>query len=105
KGKKLLDQFGLADRYEHYPSQLSGGEMQRVAIARAMVVDPLLILADEPTGNLDSASGRTVLELLRRLSKENHQTVLMVTHDPNAAAYSDGKIRMLDGKFEGITSV
>jgi putative ABC transport system ATP-binding protein len=79
--------------------------MQRVAIARAMVIDPLVILADEPTGNLDSASGKTVLSLLREISRENQQTVLMVTHDPNAAAYSEGQIRLLDGKIEAITGV
>lgn len=105
KGRALLNQFGLDKRHDHYPAQLSGGEMQRVAIARAMVVDPLLILADEPTGNLDSNSGKTVLELLRRLAKENDQTVLMVTHDANAAKFSDGTIRMLDGQFQGIESV
>jgi putative ABC transport system ATP-binding protein len=105
RGKRLLDRFGLGERLNHYPAQLSGGEMQRVAIARAMVIDPLVILADEPTGNLDSASGKTVLSLLREISRENQQTVLMVTHDPNAAAYSEGQIRLLDGKIEAITGV
>ncbi len=105
KGRQLLERFGLGERIGHFPAQLSGGEMQRVAIARAMVIDPLVILADEPTGNLDSASGKIVLGLLRELARENRQTVLMVTHDPAAAAYSDGQIRLLDGRIEAITGV
>ncbi|MEK7690360.1 MAG: ABC transporter ATP-binding protein, partial [Bdellovibrionota bacterium] len=85
KAKELLDMMGLANRFDHRPDQLSGGEMQRVAIARALVTDPLLILADEPTGNLDSKTGKAVLELLARLVRERNQTILMVTHDPRAA--------------------
>ena len=86
---------GLGDRLTHYPRQLSGGQEQRVAIARAIVTDPDLILADEPTGNLDAASAREVLTLLSRLNKEYGKTVVMVTHDPHAARTAS-KIRYLD---------
>ena len=83
-----LNLVGLSDRLHHLPRQLSGGQEQRVAIARAIVVDPDLILADEPTGNLDAQSATDVLTLLQRLNKEFHKTILMVTHDPDAAAYA-----------------
>lgn len=83
-----LKLVGLGDRLHHYPRQLSGGQEQRVAIARAIVTDPALILADEPTGNLDAASAEDVLILLSRLNKEFHKTVVMVTHDPRAAHYA-----------------
>ncbi len=100
KARELLDFMGLNHRFDHVPSQLSGGEMQRVAIARALIGEPLLILADEPTGNLDSKTGATVLELLQKLVKEQNQTVLMVTHDPKAASYGTGLVTLRDGRME-----
>jgi putative ABC transport system ATP-binding protein len=83
-----LDAVGLSDRLDHYPSQLSGGQQQRVAIARALVTDPLIVVADEPTGDLDKQSATEVLDLLAKLNKAFNKTVLMVTHDPRAAARS-----------------
>ena len=99
KAAALLEMMGLKDRMHHRPDQLSGGQMQRVAIARALVTDPLLILADEPTGNLDSTTGTAVLELLRGLVKQQGQTVVMVTHDPKAASYADRRIVFRDGNY------
>jgi len=95
---ELLDLVGLGDRRGHRPDQLSGGEQQRVAIARAFVNDPKIVLADEPTGNLDSKSGTVVLELLRRACKELNKTVVMVTHDPRAASYADRVVFLRDGR-------
>jgi putative ABC transport system ATP-binding protein len=95
---ELLDLVGLADRRDHRPDQLSGGEQQRVAIARAFVTDPKIVLADEPTGNLDSRSGTIILELLRRTCKELNKTVVMVTHDPRAASYADRVVFLQDGR-------
>jgi len=95
---ELLDLVGLADRRDHRPDQLSGGEQQRVAIARAFVTEPKIVLADEPTGNLDSNSGTAVLELLRRACKELNATVVMVTHDPRAASYADRVVFLKDGR-------
>jgi putative ABC transport system ATP-binding protein len=83
-----LKLVGLGDRLDHYPRQLSGGQEQRVAIARAIVTDPKLVLADEPTGNLDAASAAEALDLLARLNREFHKTVVMVTHDPHAASHA-----------------
>jgi len=100
RAKELLEMIGLKNRMEHRPDQLSGGEMQRVAIARALVTDPLLILADEPTGNLDTKTGTTVLELLAMMSKERGHTILMVTHDPRAASFSNRLITLRDGLME-----
>jgi putative ABC transport system ATP-binding protein len=93
--KHALDLVGLGDRLDHTPRQLSGGQEQRVAIARAIVTDPDLLLADEPTGNLDAASAQEVLTLLSRLNKEFGKTVVMVTHDPHAAKTASN-IRYLD---------
>jgi putative ABC transport system ATP-binding protein len=94
----LLDLVGLGDRKDHKPDQLSGGEQQRVAIARAFANDPKIVLADEPTGNLDSRSSTTVLELLHRACKELEATVVMVTHDPRAASYADRVMFLKDGR-------
>lgn len=96
----LLEQMGLKHRIHHRPDQLSGGEMQRVAIARALITDPLLILADEPTGNLDSKTGKTVLELMAKMAREQGHTILMVTHDVKAASYGDRLITLRDGQVE-----
>lgn len=93
----IITRLGLSHRLGHRPHQLSGGEMQRVAVARALVNKPSLILADEPTGNLDSNNGKEVLELLRNLVKEYQITLIMVTHDLHAAEYADRKINMKDG--------
>jgi putative ABC transport system ATP-binding protein len=100
RATELLAMMGLDQRAHHRPHQLSGGEMQRVAIARALVNEPLLILADEPTGNLDTATGQAVLELLRRLAREQGHTLVMVTHDPKAATYGTRLIRIRDGRVE-----
>ena len=98
---ELLDVVGLAERTEHLPSELSGGEQQRVSIARALLREPELILADEPTGNLDSRSSAEVLALLRRLSETHSQTVVMVTHHPGAAAIADRVVFLRDGRVAG----
>jgi len=92
-----LDIVGLSDRAEHYPGQLSGGQQQRVGIARAIVSDPTIILGDEPTGDLDSASGKEILDLLERLSKEFGKTILMVTHDAHAAERAQDTMHMDKG--------
>ena len=91
---KLIE---LEGRRRHRPDQLSGGEQQRIAVARALITDPAIILADEPTGNLDRRHGREILELLKRSATEMHQTIIMVTHDPAAAAYADRVIFLSDG--------
>ena len=93
-----LTRFGLGERTASRPDQLSGGQQQRVAIARALAADPALILADEPTGNLDTRSGDEIASLLRSVSKEYGRTVLMVTHDPRIAAYADRIVFLKDGK-------
>ncbi|HET7743218.1 MAG TPA: ABC transporter ATP-binding protein [Gaiellaceae bacterium] len=96
---KLLDSVGLADRAEHVPSRLSGGEQQRVAIARALANDPHVLLADEPTGNLDSETGTEIIELLLSLSEEDARTVVVVTHDAEIAARAHRIVRMQDGRI------
>ena len=93
----LLDLVGLLDRRTHKPDQLSGGEQQRVAIARALITQPAILLADEPTGNLDTKTGTAIMELLRRSCEELNQTVIVVTHDPRAAAYANRIIFLRDG--------
>ena len=95
---QVLDMLGIAKRLHHKPRALSGGEQQRVAIARAIVNSPAILLADEPTGNLDSKNSDIVLTLLRDLNKRLGQTILMITHNPEAAAYADRTIQMRDGK-------
>ena len=96
---KLLDLVSLGDRKHHKPDQLSGGQQQRVAIARAFVNDPEIVLADEPTGNLDSKSGTAILELLRRTCDELGATIVMVTHDPRAASFADRVVFLKDGNI------
>ena len=92
----------LADQEKHMPNQMSGGQQQRVGIARALVVDPQIIFADEPTGNLDSKTTMEVLRLMQRIVREQKQTLVMVTHDNNLASYADRRIRIVDGKITGI---
>jgi putative ABC transport system ATP-binding protein len=101
RSRELLGVVGLADRVSHLPSELSGGEQQRVSIARALLREPELILADEPTGNLDSRSSAEILALLRDLSDTQEQTVVMVTHDPGAAAIADRVVFLRDGQVAG----
>lgn len=99
--RDALKLLGIADRLRHTPSELSGGEQQRVAIARAIVNHPAILLADEPTGNLDSVNSRAVLELLRDLNQRLGQTILMITHNPEAAAYGHRVVHMQDGRIVG----
>jgi putative ABC transport system ATP-binding protein len=98
---ELLAGVGLADRGHHYPAQLSGGEQQRVALARAMALDPPLLLADEPTGNLDSATGGAIIDLLFALNRERGTTLLLVTHDATLAARADRVVSLRDGRIAG----
>jgi putative ABC transport system ATP-binding protein len=102
KARTLLDEVGLTARGHHYPSQLSGGEQQRVAIARALANDPPILLADEPTGNLDSKNGHHVVELLHNVNRVRGTTVVMVTHDAELADQSDVVLSMRDGRTEVI---
>lgn len=95
--KEIMDRVGIGHRAQHFPHQLSGGQQQRVAVARALVSNPRLILADEPTGNLDSAHGEEVMAMLKALNKEG-TTVVMVTHSPEHAKYAERTIRLLDGR-------
>lgn len=98
---RMIDAVGLNHRIKHFPSQLSGGQCQRVAIARALVGDPSIILADEPTGNLDSKMGAEVMELLHEVNKQRGKTILMVTHNESQAKQTDRIVRMLDGRIIG----
>jgi len=98
--KTLLAKVGLESRKDHLPEEMSGGEIQRIAVARALAFDPPILLADEPTGNLDSKTGESILSLLRQINRENGCTIVMVTHSQEAAGYGDRTIFFRDGKVE-----
>jgi putative ABC transport system ATP-binding protein len=98
KARQLLHEVGLEDRAHHYPSQLSGGEQQRIAIARALSNDPPIVLADEPTGNLDTATGRHIIELLLNINRHRGATLVLVTHDSELAALASTRIELRDGR-------
>lgn len=98
RAERLLEEVGLTGRAHHYPSQLSGGEQQRVAIARALANDPPIVLADEPTGNLDSTNGRHIMELLRDIHDKRRTTVVLVTHDADLASLADARLVLRDGR-------
>ena len=100
RAEELLNLVKLGDRLYHKPSEMSGGEQQRVAIARAMSNDPDIILADEPTGNLDSKTGEEVLEFLQKLNREEDKTIVMVTHDVDDAKYAERIVHLKDGRIE-----
>jgi putative ABC transport system ATP-binding protein len=102
RAAEKLEVVGMGPRRTHVPGELSGGEQQRVAIARALVIEPAILLADEPTGNLDSANGQRVVRMLRGLVDEQHHTLIMVTHDPDVAAQADRVIHLGDGLVEDI---
>ena len=104
RAQRLLDDVGLQDRERNRPAQLSGGERQRVAIARALANEPAVLLADEPTGSLDSEAGRGVLELLERVRAQRETTLVLVTHDTAIAARADRVVRMLDGRVDPMTT-
>jgi putative ABC transport system ATP-binding protein len=100
RAKTLLDKVGLENRKDHLPEEMSGGEIQRIAVARALAFDPPILLADEPTGNLDSKTGESILSLLRDINREAACTIVMVTHSQEAARYGDRTIFFRDGKVE-----
>jgi len=100
RGAALLAKVGLEKRVDHLPEELSGGEIQRTAIARALAFNPPLLLADEPTGNLDSATGRAILSLLRQINRDDGCTIVMVTHSEEAASYGERRILLKDGRVE-----
>ncbi|HEX3102577.1 MAG TPA: ABC transporter ATP-binding protein [Pyrinomonadaceae bacterium] len=99
-GRELLDRVGLKDRVEHKPYELSGGEQQRVAIARALINEPEMLLADEPTGNLDSKTGGEIIELLKNLRTEKNMTLIIATHDAKVAAHAQRVIELADGRLQ-----
>ena len=104
RAQRLLELVGLEGRLRHKPSELSGGERQRVAIARALANDPEILLADEPPGNLDSKSGKQIMELLARLNEERGMTLIVVTHDPAIANYAQRTIQILDGQIQDLAN-
>jgi putative ABC transport system ATP-binding protein len=103
RATSLLDEIGLAGRAHHYPSQLSGGEQQRIAIARALANDPPLLLADEPTGNLDTATGHAIIELLLGINRTRRTTLVIVTHDPELAGRAEMTVALKDGRVASIS--
>ncbi len=105
KARKAIESVGLGARMEHQPSELSGGEKQRAAIARALVTDPDIIFADEPTGNLDSKSGKNVMSILQKLNEEEGRTIVLITHETATAEHSERIIRLMDGAVETDTKV
>jgi putative ABC transport system ATP-binding protein len=102
KSRELLEEVGLSERTHHYPSQLSGGEQQRVALARALANDPPILLADEPTGNLDSANGRHIVEILLGIHEKRGTTIVLATHDPELAARADRVLVLRGGRIERV---
>ena len=102
---EIIEQVGLSHRIKHRPSEMSGGEMQRAAIARALITKPKLLLADEPTGNLDSGTGGEIMELLKRLNDEQQLTIIMVTHDNAIAEQADRTVSLREGKVVKLADV
>jgi lipoprotein-releasing system ATP-binding protein len=99
RAKELLETFGIADKIQRLPGQLSGGEQQRVAIARSLVMHPKVLFADEPTGNLDTHNGDLVMDLLRKINKEEKTTIILITHDPDFAKQAQRQIHLVDGRL------